>query len=231
MAPIKHKTIYLITGANRRLGLSFTKTLLARDKTVVIAAVRDTLSPSALAMADIPRGTDSEIITAKIDSLNAASAASAIANLPKSVNHLDVVIANAGVHRHFGPVSAMPIEELPYHIAVNTAAPIVLLQACLPLLKHSSSPKFVVVSSTLGSLAEVDNFPQNAGAYGASKAAVNYLMRKVHYEEPWLASMVICPGWTQTDMGNNGAKQFGFGDSAPLPVDVSTKGVIEELAL
>ncbi|KAK7409269.1 hypothetical protein QQX98_008579 [Neonectria punicea] len=228
MPPINEKTIYLITGANRGLGLSFTKTLLARNNTVVIAAVRDTLSPSALAMADISRGTDSELITVKIDGLDNASAASAITSLPESIGHLDIVIANAGVHRHFGSVSAMPIDELPFHIAVNTAAPIVLLQACLPLLKLSRSPKFVVISSTLGSLAEVDNYPQSAGAYGASKAAVNYLMRKVHYEEPWLASMVICPGWTQTEMGNNGAKQFGFGDTAPLTVDVSTKGVIEE---
>jgi norsolorinic acid ketoreductase len=69
------------------------------------------------------------------------------------------------------------------------------------------------------------------GAYGSSKAAVNYLMRVVHMEEEWLTSVVICPGWTQTDMGNDAAKSRNFGEKAPVPLDVSITGVVEEVRL
>lgn len=76
-----------------------------------------------------------------------------------------------------------------------------------------------------------DSLPQLFGAYGASKAAVNYLMRKVHLEEEWLTSMVICPGWTQTDMGDNAAKTIKYGEQAPVPLEVSIKGVVDEVSL
>lgn len=75
-----------------------------------------------------------------------------------------------------------------------------------------------------------DNVPQKFGAYGASKAAVNYLMRKVHIEEEWLTSLVICPGWTQTAMGDGAAKTVKFGEQAPVPLNVSINGVVEEVS-
>jgi norsolorinic acid ketoreductase len=73
--------------------------------------------------------------------------------------------------------------------------------------------------------------PALYGAYGASKAAVNFLLRRVHLEEEWLTSVVICPGWTQTDMGNHAAKEQKFGEQAPVPLDVSINGIVEEVSL
>lgn len=81
----------------------------------------------------------------------------------------------------------------------------------------------------MGSITDLQ--PPQFGAYGASKAAVNFLMRKVHAEEEWLTSMVICPGWTQTDMGDGAAKTTKFAEQAPIPLDVSITGVVKEVSL
>ncbi|KAM6479565.1 hypothetical protein HDV62DRAFT_393436 [Trichoderma sp. SZMC 28011] len=227
------KITYLITGANRGIGLALVETFLARDNVVVIAAVRDPLDEkSTAALSNAICGSNSELIIIKIDSLDSNSSSSGIASIPERIDHLDVVIANAGVLQHYGPVTALPIDMLSYHFTINTAAPISLLQNCLPLLKKSNKnncPKFVVISSSLGSIAQVDQVSPLTGAYGASKVAINYLMRKVHFEEPWLSSLVICPGWTRTEMGNTTAQLAKVDTQAPVPLDVSVRGVVEEI--
>lgn len=214
------------------IGLELTKRFLSRNNTVVIAAVRNpNNATSTSALLKLSRGAESALLVIKIDSLDNSSAASGIATISGQVDHIDLVIANAGVSTHYGPVSEMSLDEIPTHIAVNTVAPIALLQATKPLLQNARTPKFVVMSTALGSIAEVDRYPMRFGAYGASKAAINYLMRKVHFEETWLTSMVICPGWAQTDMGNASAKSAKFGEQAPVPLDISVNGLVEEVCI
>ncbi|KAL6894800.1 hypothetical protein GGI43DRAFT_429307 [Trichoderma evansii] len=220
-----NKTVVLITGANRGIGLELVKKFLARDNTVVVAAVRNLDSASSLSK--LPRGAESTLLPIKIDSLDNSSAPTAIASISDRISHLDLVIANAGVQNHYGAVSETPLDEITSHITINTVAPIALLQATKSLLRNATNPKFVVISSSMGSISF--NVPQKFGAYGASKAAINFLMRKVHNEEEWLTSMVICPGWTQTDMGDGAAKTTKFGEQAPVPLNVSINGVVEEI--
>lgn len=207
--------------------MELVKKFLARDNTVVVAAVRNPDNASSLS--GLPHGTESSLLIIKIDSADNSSAASGIASISDRINHLDLVIANAGILTHQGPLSEIPLDQLTSHFAINTVAPIALLQAAKPLLRNATNPKFVVVSSSMGSITEIvtDQF----GAYGSSKAAVNFLMRVVHMEEEWLTSMVICPGWTQTDMGNDSAKSRNYGEKAPVPLDVSITGVVEEVSL
>ncbi|UKZ97050.1 uncharacterized protein TrAFT101_011820 [Trichoderma asperellum] len=223
-----NKTVVLITGANRGIGFELVKKFLARDNTVVVAAVRNPNNPSSVSsLPELPHGAESSLLVIKIDSLDNSSTPSSIASISDRIGHLDLVIANAGVQTHHGPVSDTPLDQITSHIAINTVAPIALLQATKPLLRNATNPKFVVISSSMGSI--TDNIPEKFGAYGASKAAVNYLMRKVHLEEEWLTSMVICPGWTQTDMGDGAAKTTKFGEQAPVPLEVSITGVVEEI--
>lgn len=211
------------------IGLELVKTFLARDNTVVVAAVRNPDNASSTrSLSGLSQGAESSLLIIKIDSLDNSSAISGIASISDRISHLDLVIANAGVLTHQGPISDIPLDQLTSHVAINTVAPIALLQATKPLLRNAVNPKFVVVSSSMGSITDI--VTKFFGAYGASKAAVNYLMRMVHLEEEWLTSMVICPGWTQTDMGDNAAKSRNFGERAPVPLDVSIKGVVEEVS-
>ena len=76
---------------------------------------------------------------------------------------------------------------------INTVGPLVLFQSTWPLL-HASTlcPKFILISSVGGSISvgtEHNKFP----AYGASKAAANYLTRKLHFEHEDLSESLIAP--------------------------------------
>lgn len=95
----------------------------------------------------------------------------------------------------------MPAKEMFEHFAINTVGPLLLFQACSPLLNASPNAKFVVMSSGAGSLSEMENVKVENTAYGSSKAAVNFVTRKIHFENPNLIAFPINPGWLQTDVG------------------------------
>jgi NAD(P)-dependent dehydrogenase (short-subunit alcohol dehydrogenase family) len=67
--------------------------------------------------------------------------------------------------------------------------PLVLFQASYPLLKASTAaPKFVIISSRAGSNVIGAAIPGGL-SYGASKAAVNFLSRKLHFENEGLGEL------------------------------------------
>ncbi|KAF2489381.1 NAD(P)-binding protein [Lophium mytilinum] len=222
--------VVLITGANRGIGHALTTEYLSRPHTTVIAAVRDPSKSNSKALVTLPKGTGSTLITIKIDSLAPTDAKTAVSTLPSSISRIDLVIANAGV-TVFNPVLDITVDEYLYHQSINVVGPLVLFQATWPLLQKSVSPKFIVISSSLGSVKVGPEWGLPCGAYGASKASINYLTRRLHYEHEGLVALPVCPGWTQTDMGNEGAKVFraAEGGLAPVTLEESIKGVVQEI--
>jgi norsolorinic acid ketoreductase len=142
---------------------------------------------------------------------------------------LDVVIANAGIANHWGPGASTPIQELESHFRINTVGPLILFQAVLPLLSRSTVPKFVTVSTAVGSIGEQQNYPLPSTAYGTSKAALNYLTRKLHFEHPNIVIYPISPGWVQTEMGTPIAKGVGMED-APVTIADCVAGVTKSVS-
>lgn len=70
---------------------------------------------------------------------------------------------------------------------VNTLGPLVLYQAFASLLVPGA--KFVVISSLIGKI--TDAIPYSYIAYGASKAAVNYITKKLDQETPDLIAFPV----------------------------------------
>jgi norsolorinic acid ketoreductase len=62
--------------------------------------------------------------------------------------------------------------------------------------------------------------------YGVTKAALNYLIRRVHVENDWLTAVALQPGWVQTEMGNRAANAVGL-DSAPMNLEDSVEGCLK----
>jgi NAD(P)-dependent dehydrogenase (short-subunit alcohol dehydrogenase family) len=56
----------------------------------------------------------------------------------------------------------------------------------LPLLKASTCPKFIPISSGTASIGYFAALKTEYLAYGASKAALNYLTRRIHFENEWV---------------------------------------------
>ncbi|GKT60002.1 aflatoxin biosynthesis ketoreductase Nor-1 [Colletotrichum tofieldiae] len=207
---------YLITGANRGIGQGFASLLLQRPSTTVVAGVRDPSNPSSKALADLPKGEGSKLILVKIDSAVESDPASAIATLQKehNITSLDVVIANAGISHTSAAVSNVDTKSALDHFAINSVAPLILFNAAAPLLKASASknPIFVGISSLIGSKGAAEavaQIPASASPYGASKAALNWFVRRLHFEEPWLTAFVFHPGLVETDMAAALAEKTG----------------------
>ncbi|KAJ5657309.1 uncharacterized protein N7484_000958 [Penicillium longicatenatum] len=220
----------LITGANRGIGKCLLSTYLSRTNHSVIAALRDPASSSSKELQSLPRGRDSELILVKLDSAKEADATVAVQYLlsKHNIQKLDVVVANAGISAYFGKATVTPAKEMYEHFKINTVAPLLLFQATASLLNSAETPRFIVISSSAGSLSGVKNLPVENTAYGTSKAGVNFVTRRIHYENPALIAFSINPGWLQTDLGNHAARGIGMA-AAPVPVNVGVNGIIEQI--
>ncbi|WRT63678.1 uncharacterized protein IL334_000601 [Kwoniella shivajii] len=195
----------LITGGNRGIGLSLARSFHAQGFKVIVGVREISKAPQL-----------DGVIAVKIDSASETDARDAVEELKSKydIETLDVVIANAGMGSHYAPMKDIDLAEFRDHYRVNTQGPLVLFQAVYPLLKEGS--KFIIISSALGSIG-LDHDP-NVGVYGSSKAAVGYLGRQIHFEEPHLISFFIDPGWLDTAMGQYVADQFGVA-KPPMKVE------------
>jgi len=187
-----------------------------RPNTMVIAGVRDTESASSKAIYSLPTAENSKAIVVHIDSLSESSAKDSVKLLESkhSITKLDVVIANAGISNYYGLTIDTPLSEVRSHFEVNTIGALALFQATWPLLQAAPKPKFVVVTTGLGSIGDMGNMPMPVVAYGASKAAVNFITRKIHFENPDLIAFPISPGYefpctTCSSFNDNNELQMG----------------------
>ncbi|CAA7265271.1 unnamed protein product [Cyclocybe aegerita] len=194
--------VYLVTGANRGIGLGLVHELATRHKDVVVyAGVRDTANASSLQELSTKFPGKIEIVpfVAGDEAINQALAKT----IQDRHGYLDVVIGNAGTIEYMGNADETPIDIFRKHLEVNTTGVLVLFQALASLLKASkSTPKFIPISSGAGSLTALIHAPLGFTAYGASKAAMNFLTRKIHYENEWLVAFPLAPGLVNTDMGS-----------------------------
>ncbi|KAL4925302.1 SDR family oxidoreductase [Aspergillus undulatus] len=220
-------TICLITGANRGIGRGLVEIFLARPNVTVIAAVRDPNSASSSSLLTLPKGLGSKVILVKIDSKSSIDPEAAIQVLQNEhqVNHVDVVIANAGICDDFSTVHSVQIQTVKEHVDVNAYGTLYLYQAVYPLLKKSQKPVIVGVGSPLGSIGGMEQSPYPGAAYGPSKAMLHWILRKIHFENDEFVAFVADPGFVQTDMGNSGARKHGM-EKAFQTVEESANGIV-----
>ncbi|KAF7343894.1 NAD(P)-binding protein [Mycena venus] len=212
----------LISGANRGIGYGLASALAARPNTIVFVGARD---PAAQTLMDLATKYPN-VYPVKLTSADKADNEAAILQIEKIAGQLDVIIADAGIASHLGPLVATPLHAFHEHFQVNTLGTVVLFQAAhtLVLASPAGAPIFAVISSALGSLGRFLSII--ATPYGMSKAAAKML----NAELPSLIAMAIEPGWVATDMGNVGAKENNFGLSeAPVKIDDSIAGVLSRI--
>ncbi|RDW85589.1 hypothetical protein BP5796_03914 [Coleophoma crateriformis] len=199
-------TTYLITGANRGIGLGLIHEYLARPNTTAIAAVRDPAHPTSQALSALPHGANSKLILVKLDSASPTDAANAINTLQTqhNITRLDVVIANAGIAKVQPRVLELQIADLEEHNHVNVAGPVLLFQAALPLMLKARHPS---------SWASAPRRPDCGDG------------RAMHFEHEELTVFPIDAGFVQTELGNTGANNLGL-EQAGITVEESVNGVV-----
>ena len=159
--------------------------------------MRKAADPNAQALARLRTGPGSQLVLVELDAADEGAPAAAVATLRDThgIDHLDVVIANAGVSTDFSPVAGIDLGVLKAHVAVNGYAPILLFQAALPLLQKSGKgPRFVALGTPMSSLGAMETRPFPMAAYGASKVITHWAMRKAHFEHPDITIFPVDPG-------------------------------------
>jgi norsolorinic acid ketoreductase len=129
--------------------------------------------------------------------------------LKEGVRSIDILIASAGLGTAFHPIQNTTLSSVTEHFFINTLGPLSLFQSLRPLLLPDTLPegegeqgykrkekKFTVISSSLGSIGDMEKDTRSL-AYGISKAGVNYLVRKCHFEEEGVVSGAVHPGYVR----------------------------------
>ena len=192
---------YLVTGANRGLGLEYVRQLLARGNRV-IACCRHTARAS-----ELNRFSGEFPGHLKVLPLDVAEPRS-IAELAREVDlldvRIDVLINNAGVLTSGEVFAEVQAQSLTQAFATNAEGPFLLTQALAPRLAEGA--KVIAISSGLGSIARASQF--STPSYNISKAALNMAVRMLGFAlaERRIMVLALSPGWVKTEMGGAGAE-------------------------
>ncbi len=213
---------WMITGANRGIGLALTMELLRRGDHVV-AAARD---PWGGALAELAGEQASRLTLLELDVTSDRSVAAAKAAL--AGRPLDVLVNNAGIYGPRGRQSALDMDFEAWRevFEVNVYAPLRVAQAFLPNVEAGTGRKIATISSQMGSLGRN---PAGAVAYRSSKAAVNMVMVTFGnaVRESEIAVLLFHPGWVRTDMGGGGADIPPGESAAGLIATIDASGMAQ----
>lgn len=198
--------IWIVTGANRGLGLEFARQLHERGESVVATARR----PDE---ADELQAVGAELHRLDVsDPDSVAAFAGAIGERP-----VGVLINNAGIGVRSRPFRETDLDGLSRFFEVNTIGPLRVTRALLDNLQGTPRARVVNVTSRMGSID--DNGSGGAYGYRASKAALNMATRSLAIDlaDDGIVCIVLHPGWVQTDMG---------GERAPVRPPESIRGML-----
>ena len=184
----------LITGANRGLGLEFTKQYAA-DGWNVLACCRH--PQSALALQALTQAHSN----IKIHTLDVADFAQIDTLAIQLIDEtIDVLINNAGVYptSSFGDTN---YDEWANGFKINSMAPLKMAEAFVQHITRGQLKKIATLTSKMGSID--DNTSGESYSYRSSKTAVNMVMKSLSIDlKPYGISVItLHPGWVQTDMG------------------------------
>jgi NAD(P)-dependent dehydrogenase (short-subunit alcohol dehydrogenase family) len=201
----------LVTGATKGIGLEVVHQLAAKGWYVFLTG----RSPSAVTQAASAFGPS--VVPVSLDVTDQHSVAAAATTIARKVDHLDVLINNAGIlDDDDTSICDLSVERLRRMLETNAIAVLVVTQAFLPLLRKSRAPRIVNVSSRAGQLTDMEAW---APAYSISKTAVNGVTGQfaAALKGENFAVNAVCPGWVRTDMG---------GSEAPRSVEEGADGIV-----
>ncbi|MCU0513826.1 MAG: SDR family oxidoreductase [Anaerolineae bacterium] len=191
-------TDILITGANRGIGLALVAEYLGQPGTRVFAACRR--PEAAAALLHLAQTHPQRVFPLALEVTAAAALPGFIQSLRAHTARLDILINNAGVYPPEAQQALPAVTEalLLETLHINAVAPLLIVQACLPLLAAGS--RVVNISSDMGSIG--GRTYRGAHPYGMSKAALNMASRGLALELRSQQIIVVAmdPGWVRTDM-------------------------------
>lgn len=203
---------YLITGANRGIGLGLARLLAERGDDVIATARQP---QQAAELSSLAREVDGRVDIRGLDVTDPDSVARFAESLGKTP--IDVIINNAGRFSHVGNVGSLDFGLFLEDYEVNTLGPLRVVDAVIDNLRAGAGGIICNITSNLGSLTQ--NESGDFYAYRASKAALNMVTRSLAADlaDDGIIAVAMHPGWVKTDMG---------GEAAEITIDESVEGIV-----
>ena len=208
--PNSEKRVALVTGANKGIGFEIARRLAGQDITVLVGARDEQRGTDAQAKLSSP-GWDVHFVL--LDVTNALTIEAAVGRIKDDFQRLDILVNNAGImiDAHTG-IAELSIATLQNTLETNAFGPLMLSQACIPLMKANKYGRIVNMSSTLGSLTDMAGSDSHdakvhSPAYRLSKTVLNGITVMLAAEMRGSNILInsACPGWVRTEMGGSQA--------------------------
>lgn len=193
--PVGEGAVVLVTGANRGLGLEFTKQYAERGARIIATA----RSPEKAEELNALAAANEKITVEKLDVTDHAAIEELAARYVDQP--IDLLLNNAGIgggieNQLFGKMNYDTFDQV---MAVNVKGPMKMCEAFRKNVEASDLKKMVAVSSSQGSISSVTS--PMLYWYRCSKSALNMCMVNLAYQVQRKKMIVglVTPGATATD--------------------------------
>lgn len=209
-----NQKVALVTGASKGMGLEWCAFLAKHGHETILTA--SSFEKANQAASELEK-QGLKAIPFALDVTKASDRVKLSQFVLDSFGKLDLLVNNAGVNsrtRAKGDetilaknllLQQLDEQEVLAMININAISPILLARELLPALSKSNRGVVLNISSWLSSI----TIKNNGGNYGyaVSKSALNMMNRAFAFDvQPLgITSVVVNPGWIQTDMGGNKA--------------------------
>jgi NAD(P)-dependent dehydrogenase (short-subunit alcohol dehydrogenase family) len=183
------KTVWMITGAGRGMGVDFARAALAAGHSVV-ASGRDRERVSKVL------GPSSELLAVTLDVTSAADAEAAVRAAVDRFGRIDVLVNNAASF-YAGYFEELTPDQMNQQIAASLIGPMNVTRAVLPVMRKQRAGHVISISSSAG----LSGF-EFGTAYAASKFGLEGWMESLHAEvAPFgISTTIINPGFFRTEL-------------------------------
>ncbi len=212
--------VVLITGANRGIGLEFTRQYAERGWRVIATARKPGEAAELNALAAKSGG---RVVVEPLDVLDHAAVDALAAKYADQP--IDILINNAGIS---GGAQNQMFTKFDYAVfdrvlETNTIGPMKVTEAFYRNVERSDQKKIVTVSSTEGSITETNS--ARLYFYRASKAAVNMAMKNLalQVKRRGVSVCLVNPGPTDTDL------MAGLPKSMLRPVETAVSDMMRQI--
>jgi NAD(P)-dependent dehydrogenase (short-subunit alcohol dehydrogenase family) len=199
----------LVTGANKSIGFEVARQLAQKGIYVYLGSRK--LENGIAAVNKLLAEGLSNVEAIQLDVTDDESVKNASTEIGKKTKALDILINNAGVFGGY-PQAALDstISQFKATYDANVYGVVRVTQAFIDLLKRSSEPRIVNVSSSQGSITLHSDpaykyYDYKAAVYLSSKSAMNMYTVVLAYElkSSNFKINAVCPGYTKTDFNGH----------------------------
>lgn len=208
----------LITGANKSIGFEVARQLAQKGIYVYLGSRN--LENGIAAVSKLKAEGLNNVEAIQLDITDDESVKNARTQIGMKTKTLDILINNAGIFGGY-PQAALDstIDRFKATFDANVYGVVRVTQAFIDLMKSSSTPRIVNVSSSQGSLTLHSDpaykyYDYKGAVYLSSKSAMNMYTVVLAYElkDSNFKVNAVCPGYTKTDF--NGHRGHGSVEDA-----------------